>query len=69
MATTAIESLVRTELNEHPYGSWKDMKYFCNYHIPKEQRFDYKLKPLEDLDKADWYLERLREEVMADGKS
>jgi len=48
MATSAIESLIRTEINEHPYGSWKDMKYFCNYHIPKEQRFDYKLKELND---------------------
>ena len=48
MATCAIESLVRTELNEHPYGSWKDMKYFCNYHISKENRFEHKLKELND---------------------
>ena len=48
MATGAIESLIRTEINEHPYGSWKDMKYFCNYHIPKEYRFEYKLKELND---------------------
>ena len=48
MATCAIESLVRTEINEHPYGSWKDMKYFCNYHIPKEHRSEYKLKELND---------------------
>jgi len=48
MATSAIESLIRTEINEHPYGSWKDMKYFCNYHIPKENRFEYKLKELND---------------------
>jgi hypothetical protein len=48
MATTAIESLVRTEINEHPYGSWKDMKYFCNYHIPKEYRTEAKLKDLND---------------------
>ena len=32
-------------------------------------RFDYKDKPLEDLQKAQWYLEKLIEEVMADGKS
>ena len=48
MATTAIESLVRTEINEHPYGSWKDMKYFCNYHIPLEYRNEAKLKELND---------------------
>jgi len=32
-------------------------------------RFDYKEKPLEDLQKAKWYLDKLIEEVMADGKS
>jgi uncharacterized Ntn-hydrolase superfamily protein len=29
-------------------------------------RFDYKAKPVEDLEKARWYLDRLIEEVMAD---
>ena len=32
-------------------------------------RFDYKEKPLEDLQKAKWYLDRLIEEVMASDKS
>ena len=32
-------------------------------------RFDYKDKPVEDLQKAKWYLDRLIEEVTADGKS
>ena len=32
-------------------------------------RFDYKEKPLEDLQKAKWYLDKLIEEVMADGES
>ena len=32
-------------------------------------RFDYKDKPIEDLQKAKWYLDKLIEEVMADGKS
>ena len=32
-------------------------------------RFDYKEKPLEDLKKAQWYLDKLIEEVMANGKS
>jgi len=29
-------------------------------------RFDYKDKPVEDLEKARWYLDKLIEEVMAD---
>ena len=41
MATSAVESLIRTDLNEHPYGSWKDMKYFCNYHVDKKDRYNY----------------------------
>jgi len=32
-------------------------------------RFDYKDKPIEDLEKAKWYLDKLIEEVIADGKS
>ena len=32
-------------------------------------RFDYKDKPLEDLQKAKWYLDKLIEEVMASDKS
>ena len=47
-----------------------NFKYYLQGNIMKYLwRFDYKSKPIEDLDKADWYLERLREEVMADGKS
>ena len=47
-----------------------NFKYYLQGNIMKYLwRFDYKAKPIEDLDKADWYLERLREEVMADGKS
>ena len=48
MATGALESLIRTKVNEHPYGSWKDLKYFCNYHIPKEYRIESKLNELND---------------------
>ena len=44
MSTNALESLVRTNPNEHPYGSWKDLKYFCNYHIAPENRYYHKLK-------------------------
>ena len=48
LATSAIESLVRTNINEHPYGSWKDLKYLCNYHIDPNNRTDYRLKQLND---------------------
>ena len=47
-----------------------NFKYYLQGNIMKYLwRFDYKLKPLEDLDKADWYLEKLREEVMANDES
>ena len=46
------------------------VKYYLQGNIPKYLwRFDYKDKPLEDLKKAQWYLDKLIEEVMADGKS
>ena len=48
MATNALESLVRLDNGEHPYGSWKDLKYFCNYHIPENKRSDEDLKELKD---------------------
>ena len=45
-------------------------KYYLQGNIMKYLwRFDYKEKPLEDLQKAKWYLDKLIEEVMADGKS
>jgi hypothetical protein len=30
LAMFALDKFVLMD-NEHPYGSWKDMKYFCNY--------------------------------------
>ena len=48
----------------------KGFKYYLQGNIMKYLwRFDYKEKPLEDLQKAKWYLDKLIEEVMADGKS
>ena len=45
-------------------------KYYLQGNVMKYLwRFDYKDKPLEDLQKAKWYLDRLIEEVTADGKS
>ncbi len=48
----------------------KGFKYYLQGNILKYLwRFDYKEKPIEDLQKAKWYLDKLIEEVMADGKS
>ena len=42
-------------------------KYYLQGNIMKYLwRFDYKDKPIEDLQKAKWYLDKLIEEVMAD---
>ena len=48
----------------------KGFKYYLQGNIMKYLwRFDYKDKPLEDLQKAHWYLEKLIEEVMAADES
>jgi hypothetical protein len=45
-------------------------KYYLQGNILKYLwRFDYKDKPIEDLQKAKWYLDKLIEEVMASDKS
>jgi len=45
-------------------------KYYLQGNILKYLwRFDYKDKPLEDLQKAKWYLDKLIEEVIANGES
>ena len=45
-------------------------KYYLQGNVMKYLwRFDYKDKPLEDLQKAKWYLDKLIEEVMASDKS
>jgi len=31
LAEYALEKFVTFDNNDHPYGSWKDIKYFCNY--------------------------------------
>jgi len=42
-------------------------KYYLQGNVMKYLwRFDYKDKPLEDLQKAKWYLDKLIDEVMAD---
>ena len=42
-------------------------KYYLQGNIMKYLwRFDYKDKPVQDLEKAEWYLDRLIEEVMAE---
>ena len=45
-------------------------KYYLQGNVMKYLwRFDYKDKPLEDLQKAKWYLDKLIEEVMAGDES
>ena len=31
LAFFAVNSMAQLNSNEHPYGSWKDLKYFCDY--------------------------------------
>ena len=41
LANAALESFVKLEGFDHPYGSWKDMKYFANYlrdHVVRDIR-------------------------------
>ena len=38
MAISLLESMVKLNSQDHPYGSWKDLKYFCNYHISEDIR-------------------------------
>ena len=42
MACKLLSTFVKLE-NEHPYGSWKDLKYFCNYYISEGRRKDENL--------------------------
>ena len=48
MAMSALESFVKINLNEHAYGSWKDLKYFCNYHITQSNRNDPTMRRIND---------------------
>ena len=48
MLLTLLESFVKINSNEHAYGSWKDLKYFCNYHIEEKDRNEENLKKLND---------------------
>jgi len=48
MAIAALESLVKLHNLDHPYGSWKDLKYFCNYHIERSNRDEQSLSNLDD---------------------
>jgi len=48
----------------------KGFRYYLQGNVMKYLwRFDYKDKPLEDLQKAQWYLEKLIEEGMASDES
>ena len=39
----ALESFVKRADKEHPYGSWKDIKYFCNFVFDKTLTKDHAL--------------------------
>lgn len=44
LALFALNSLTQLNSNEHPYGSWKDIKYFCDYCVNvKKMQLDNKL--------------------------
>tara|TARA_R100000458_G_C8236167_1_gene216467 strand:+ start:573 stop:878 length:306 start_codon:yes stop_codon:yes gene_type:complete len=48
----------------------KGFKYYLQGNVMKYLwRFDYKDKPLEDLQKAKWYLDKLIEEVISSDES
>ena len=60
MAKYALKSIVLSETNEHPLGSWKDIKYFLNYFSNKGQLindpvFEYAICLLNDQIKIDYY--------------
>jgi len=42
LATFALEKFVLLD-KEHPYGSWKDIKYFCKYVLDKTNNQDHPL--------------------------
>ena len=42
-----VEGLVKLDV-DHPYGSWKDMKYLCNYHISECNRNEVGIERLND---------------------
>lgn len=47
MVYCLIENFVKLN-DDHPYGSWKDMKYLCNYYIEEKNRNQYYLENIDD---------------------
>lgn len=47
MVYCLVESFVKMS-NDHPYGSWKDMKYLCNYYVEKSNRNEYYINNCND---------------------
>ena len=43
LAFYALETFVKRKDQEHPYGSWKDIKYFCNFILKKTLSKDHPL--------------------------
>ena len=43
LAKSAFEAFVKFEDQEHPYGSWKDVKYFCSYVFQASGEYEHEL--------------------------
>ena len=75
MCEEALKSLVVLDSGEHPYGSYKDLKYFCNYHLTSSyERSNYNNLDVTKKDKLIDYVvklicERLKEDEKSQNKS
>ena len=75
MCKEALKSLVLLDDGVHPYGSYKDLKYFCNYHVKSSYlRNNYNNLALTDKDPlintvVELISERLREDEKSPNKS
>jgi len=75
MCEEALKSLVVLDSGEHPYGSYKDLKYFCNYHLKSSyERNNYNNLDVENKDLLIDYVvklicERLKEDEKSENKS
>ena len=75
MCEEALKSLVVLDSGEHPYGSYKDLKYFCNYHLTSSyERNNYNNLNLNKKDKlidcvVKLICERLKEDEKSQNKS
>jgi len=64
LATFALEKFVLLD-QDHPYGSWKDMKYLCNYVFQKTKNQDHPLINFA----SDLIIRQLRLDLVSDKKA